>query len=148
MPTPLAAYASSTRLTQGPSLHPTQGVFAGGMHTHPSSISRSPNHRPSHRTDPTSDNHHGINDSSDSSHSQGGSPITAGGGGVEDPNGYVSSPYLRELLGLEGRSVRSIQGTEAAEVGSKLHLVCHHFETRYHAAHKYVVSEELLNGTN
>ena len=53
----------------------------------------------------------------DSSLNQGGSPVEA------EP--YMSPPYLRQLLGSAGRG---IQGEEAAELGSKVHLVCHHLK--------------------
>ena len=80
-------------------------------------ISPPPHHQTLHHTDVISGNPLKI----DSSHSQGDSPVEA----EDDEVTYTSSPYLRQLLGSAGCSV---QGKEAAELGSELHLVCHHLK--------------------
>ena len=80
-------------------------------------ISQLSHHQTSHHTDVIPGNPNRI----DSSHSQGDSPVKA----EDDEVAYMSSPHLRQLLGSAGCSVR---GKEAAELGSKLHLVCHHLK--------------------
>jgi serine/threonine protein kinase len=133
-PMSLVASAFGNHLTPGPSVPPMQDAPTARMHAPYRSISQSHRHRSLHHTDATPKNSPKIDDSSNSNHNQGDSPVEAEDDGVEDPKGYLSSPYLRQLLG-QGRLIYSIQGREAAELGSKLHLVCHHFETRHHVAH-------------
>ena len=116
-PSALALDAHGVRLALG-SYVPT-----AIMHARSRSNSQSPRDRPLHRTEVISDNPLEADNISDSGDSQGDSADKAEGTAVEDPGGRISSPYLRQLLGLEGRSFHSIQGEEAAELGSKLHLV-------------------------
>ena len=80
-------------------------------------ISQPPHYQTSHHTDVIPGDPLNI----DSSHNQGDCPVEAEG----DEDAYMRFPYLRQLLGSAGHSV---QGKEAAELGSKLHLVCHHLK--------------------
>ena len=99
------------RLASGLTVPSIQDTPIGNM------ISQPPHHQTLHHTDVISGNPLKI----DSSHSQGDSSVEA----EDDEVAYMSSPHLRQLLGSAGCSVR---GKEAAELGSKLQLVCHHLK--------------------
>ena len=56
-----------------------------------------------------------------------------------DSNGYAIPSHLSEVCGLEGRSIHSLKGSEAAEIGSKLHAV-----RSYLCSSKYARQSEFI----
>ena len=110
-PIPFAARTVGNRPAPRPPVPSIQDMPTGNM------VMQSPHYQTSHHTDVMPGNPLEI----DSSHSKGDNPVEA----EDDEVAYMTSPYLRQLVGSAGCSV---WGKEAAELGSKLHLVCYHLK--------------------